>query len=119
VTTGGDDHLGGDRRAATGAAMIADPTLVVRLLVGADLSDGGIAIGRCADSRCSLGLAPGRAPSCRHSWLGPACLFDGSLSRMPRRHRRFSSDAPMARLCTHALLSSCSRSKTRISDGDR
>jgi hypothetical protein len=44
--------------AATGAALIADPPLVVRLLVGADLSHGGIAIGRvCGFALLSLGLA--------------------------------------------------------------
>jgi hypothetical protein len=49
--------------AATGAALIADPSLVVRLLVGAGLSGGGIAIGRvCGFALLALGLAcrPGR-----------------------------------------------------------
>jgi hypothetical protein len=44
--------------AATGAALIADPHLVVRLLIGAGLSDGGVAIGRvCGFALLSLGLA--------------------------------------------------------------
>jgi hypothetical protein len=44
--------------AATGAALIADPDLVVRLLIGTALSDGGIAIGRvCGFALLSLGLA--------------------------------------------------------------
>jgi hypothetical protein len=44
--------------AATGAALIADPGLVVHLLIGANLSDGGIAIGRvCGFALLSLGLA--------------------------------------------------------------
>jgi hypothetical protein len=32
--------------AATGLAVIANPTLVVRILLGTDLSTGGVAIGR-------------------------------------------------------------------------
>jgi hypothetical protein len=44
--------------AATGAALIAAPHLVVRLLIGASLSAGGIAIGRvCGFALLSLGLA--------------------------------------------------------------
>ena len=43
---------------ATGVALIADPSLVVRVLIGAGLSDGGIAIGRVAGlGLFSLGLA--------------------------------------------------------------
>ena len=44
--------------AATGAALIADPDLVVRLLIGTALSGGGIAVGRvCGFALLSLGLA--------------------------------------------------------------
>jgi hypothetical protein len=44
--------------AATGAALIADPGFVVRLLIGAGLTGGGIAIGRvCGFALLSLGLA--------------------------------------------------------------
>jgi hypothetical protein len=44
--------------AATGAALIADPGLVVRLLIGASLSGGGLAIGRvCGFALLSLGVA--------------------------------------------------------------
>lgn len=44
--------------AATGAALIADAGLVVRLLIGASLSGGGIAIGRvCGFALLSLGVA--------------------------------------------------------------
>ncbi len=44
--------------AATGAALIADPSLVVRLLIGAGLSDGGVPVGRvCGFALLSLGLA--------------------------------------------------------------
>jgi hypothetical protein len=44
--------------AATGAALIADPGLVVRLLIGVSLSDGGFAIGRvCGFALLSLGMA--------------------------------------------------------------
>ena len=43
---------------ATGVALIADPGFVVRVLLGAALSDGGIAIGRLAGlGLLSLGLA--------------------------------------------------------------
>jgi hypothetical protein len=44
--------------AATGVALIADPSFVVRLLLGVGLSGGGIAIGRVAGlGLLSLGLA--------------------------------------------------------------
>ena len=44
--------------AVTGAALIADPPLVVRLLIGSGLSDGGVAIGQvCGFALLSLGLA--------------------------------------------------------------
>src|SRR5882672_319338 len=43
---------------ATGVALIADPDLVVRVLLGAGLSGGGIAVGRLAGlGLLSLGLA--------------------------------------------------------------
>jgi len=43
---------------ATGLALIADPSLVVRLLLGADLSDSGIAVGRVGGfGLLALGLA--------------------------------------------------------------
>jgi hypothetical protein len=44
--------------AATGAALIAEPARVARLLIGAGLSEGGVAIGRvCGFALLSLGLA--------------------------------------------------------------
>jgi hypothetical protein len=44
--------------AATGAALIAAPDLVVRVLLGASLSGSGIAIGRvCGFALLSLGIA--------------------------------------------------------------
>jgi hypothetical protein len=44
--------------AATGIALIADPSFVVRVLLGSDLSGGGIAAGRVAGiGLLSLGLA--------------------------------------------------------------
>lgn len=44
--------------AATGAVLIADPGLVVRLLIGASLSESGMAIGRvCGFALLSLALA--------------------------------------------------------------
>jgi len=44
--------------AATGVALIADPSFVVRALLGAGLSAGGIAVGRVAGlGLLSLGLA--------------------------------------------------------------
>jgi hypothetical protein len=43
---------------ATGVALIADPILVVRVLLGAGLSGGGIAVARVAGlGLLSLGLA--------------------------------------------------------------
>jgi hypothetical protein len=48
---------------ATGVALIADPSFVVRVLLGAGLSGGGMAVGRVAGfGLLSLGLAcwPGR-----------------------------------------------------------
>jgi hypothetical protein len=43
---------------ATAAALIANPSFVVHLLIGATLSDGGVAIGRvCGFGLLSLGLA--------------------------------------------------------------
>jgi hypothetical protein len=42
----------------TGAALIGNPSFVVHLLIGATLSDGGVAIGRvCGFGLLSLGLA--------------------------------------------------------------
>jgi hypothetical protein len=49
---------------STGAALIASPSFVVHLLIGATLSDSGVAIGRvCGFGLLSLGLAcwPSRA----------------------------------------------------------
>jgi hypothetical protein len=44
--------------ATTGLALIADPALVVRLLIGAGLSNGGMAVGRIGGfGLLSLGLA--------------------------------------------------------------
>jgi hypothetical protein len=44
--------------AVTGIALIADPSLVARLLLGADLSSSGIAVGRVGGfGLLSLGLA--------------------------------------------------------------
>jgi hypothetical protein len=44
--------------AATGFALIANPSFVVHLLIGSALSDGGVAIGRvCGFGLLSLGLA--------------------------------------------------------------
>ncbi len=44
--------------AATGLALIANPGLVARLLLGADLSGSGVAVGRlCGIGLLSLGLA--------------------------------------------------------------
>jgi hypothetical protein len=44
--------------AATGVALIADPTFVVRVLLGAGLSGAGIAVGRAGGlGLLSLGLA--------------------------------------------------------------
>lgn len=48
----------------TAAALIANPSFVVHLLIGATVSDGGVAIGRvCGIGLLSLGLAcwPSRA----------------------------------------------------------
>ena len=43
---------------ATGLALISDPSLVVRLLLGAGISDSGMAVGRVAGiGLLSLGLA--------------------------------------------------------------
>jgi hypothetical protein len=42
----------------TGVALIANPSFVVHLLIGATLSDGGVAVGRvCGFGLLSLGLA--------------------------------------------------------------
>jgi hypothetical protein len=44
--------------AATGLALIADPILVVRVLLGTDVSGGGLALGRVAGfGLLALGLA--------------------------------------------------------------
>jgi len=44
--------------AATGVALVANPTLVIHLLIGAQLSGGGIAVGRvCGIGLLALGLA--------------------------------------------------------------
>jgi len=51
--------------AATGLALMTVPAVVVRLLLGADISGAGISLGRVAGfGLLSLGLAcwPGRAP---------------------------------------------------------
>jgi len=55
--------MGAGLEAATGVIVIADPGFVIRLLIGAHLSSGGIAVGRvCGMGLLSLGLAcwPGR-----------------------------------------------------------
>ena len=57
---------------ATGVALIADPTFVVRVLLGAGLSAGGIAVGRVAGlGLLSLGLAcwpSGDGASAQATW---------------------------------------------------
>jgi hypothetical protein len=71
-----------------GAALIASPTFVVRLLIGTTLSDGGIAIGRVGGfGLLSLGLAcwPSGAVVSVQATLGLftynllAALYIGSL----------------------------------------
>ena len=58
MTTGRVEAIAAAIEAATGAALIADPSVVVRLLIGAGLSDGGLPIGRvCGFALLSLGLA--------------------------------------------------------------
>jgi len=43
---------------ATGVFLVADPALVIRLLIGASLSEGGLAVARvCGLALFSLGLA--------------------------------------------------------------
>jgi hypothetical protein len=43
---------------ATGVALIADPAFVIHLLIGAQLSGGGVAVGRvCGIGLLALGLA--------------------------------------------------------------
>jgi hypothetical protein len=43
---------------ATGVALIANPDFVIRLLIGAQLSDGGVAVARiCGFGLLALGLA--------------------------------------------------------------
>jgi hypothetical protein len=58
VTAGRVVAIAAAIEAATGAALIADPSVVVRLLIGASLSGGGVPIGRvCGFALLSLGLA--------------------------------------------------------------
>ena len=50
--------MGAGLEAATGIIVIADPAFVIRLLIGAHLLSGGIAVGRvCGMGLLSLGLA--------------------------------------------------------------
>lgn len=76
---------------ATGAALIANPSFVVHLLIGTTLSDGGIAIGRVGGfGLLSLGLAcwPSRAVVTVQATLALftynllAAVYIGSLSVM-------------------------------------
>jgi hypothetical protein len=69
--------------AATGAALIAAPHLVVRLLIGASLSAGGIAIGRvCGFALLALGLACGPSRGVVTSQAGSALLAYNLLTAL-------------------------------------
>ena len=91
-----------------GFALIANPSFVVHLLIGAPLSDGGIAIGRVGGfGLLSLGLAcwPSGAGRNRTCHGGTVYLQSTliSLHRLSQCCRRFRRLPVVARLCSSCL----------------